>query len=310
MFEENGAILTVENLTIRFSRYEKGLRKTDLVVINGLDVSVGYSELVAVVGSSGSGKSLLAHTLLGILPSNCGASGAIKFMGEVLDKEKIAQLRGKQIVLVPQSVTYLDPLKKVGPQVRNDRNDQASLEAQEKLFDYYGLKRETAQLYPFELSGGMARRVLLSAAMMETPKLIIADEPTPGLHLSAAKKAMRHFRDFADEGNGVLLITHDLELALEVADKIAVFYAGTTVEVAPVKDFQSADTLRHPYTKALWHALPQNGFQTYPGTQPYAGDDLKGCPFAQRCQTVSEACQGPIPSRPIRGGLVRCHLAT
>lgn len=93
--------------------------------------------------------------------------------------------------------------------------------------------------------------------MMESPSLIIANEPTPGPHLDAAKKAMRHFREFADKGNGVLLITHDIELALEVADRIAFFYAGTTVEETPVADFQSVDTLRHPYTKALWRALPQ-----------------------------------------------------
>ncbi|MDR1677526.1 MAG: ABC transporter ATP-binding protein [Deltaproteobacteria bacterium] len=309
MFEKNRNILTVENLSIYFSRYEAGLKKTNLEVISGLNVAVGHSELVAVVGSSGSGKSLLAHTLLGILPSNCGASGTIHFLGELLDSHRINELRGKQIVLVPQSVTYLDPLKKVGPQVRNDRKEQESIERQEKLFDYYGLKRETSQLYPFELSGGMARRVLLSAAMMETPRFIIADEPTPGLHLSAAKRAMLHFREFADQGNGVLLISHDLELALEVADKIAVFYAGTTVEMASVKDFKSAETLRHPYTKALWQALPQNGFKPYPGTQPYAGDEIKGCPFVARCQTVAEACYGDVPTRSLRGGLVRCHQA-
>ncbi|MDR0622174.1 MAG: ABC transporter ATP-binding protein [Deltaproteobacteria bacterium] len=309
MLENGKTVLEVENLTIRFSRYDKGLRKSDLTVINGMGVSVGLSELVAVVGSSGSGKSLLAHTLLGILPSNCGATGKIRFLGETLGPRELAELRGHQIILVPQSVTYLDPLKKVGPQVRNDRKDPESIQAQEKLFDYYGLKRETANLYPFELSGGMARRVLLSAAMMESPRLIIADEPTPGLHLSAAKKAMANFRAFADQGNGVLLITHDLELALEVADKIAVFYAGTTVEVAPVKDFGSAETLRHPYTKALWHALPQNGFRVYPGSQPYAGDDIKGCPFAERCQMAIPACGGDIPTREIRGGLTRCLQA-
>jgi peptide/nickel transport system ATP-binding protein len=226
-----------------------------------------------------------------------------------LDRKRIDEIRGKQIVLVPQSVTYLDPLKKIGLQVRNERNDLESIRRQEELFDYYTLKRETSQMFPFELSGGMSRRVLLSAAMMETPRLIIADEPTPGLHLSAAKKAMLHFRNFADQGNGVLLITHDLELALEVADKISVFYAGTTVEVAAVKDFDSAETLRHPYTKALRQALPQNGFKPYPGTQPYPGEQIQGCPFAERCQIVTEACYGDIPTRELRGGLVRCLQA-
>ena len=303
-------ILEVKNLSVRFSRYERGLRQVDLQVINGLNVSVGRSELVAVVGSSGSGKSLLAHALLGLLPGNCGASGDLYFDGAPLDADRIKALRGREIVLVPQSVTYLDPLEKVGAQVRRERNDLETVRRQEELFDFYALRRETAGLYPFELSGGMARRVLLSAAMMETPRLIIADEPTPGLHLSAAKKAMAHFRDFADAGNGVLLITHDLELALEVADKIAVFYAGTTVEVAGVSDFQSVDSLRHPYTKALWRALPQNGFQSFPGNQPCAGEILEGCPFGPRCDSCTAECLHDIPTRELRGGLVRClHAA-
>lgn len=303
----NNALLEINNLFIRFSRYERGLKRVDLEVIRGLHVSVKQSEIVAVVGSSGSGKSLLAHALLGILPNNCGASGDIYFKGRPLTARDIQKLRGREIVLVPQSVNYLDPLEKVGAQVRQEKNDISSVRRQEELFDSYGLKKETAGLYPFELSGGMARRVLLSAALMETPSLIVADEPTPGLHLSAAKKAMQYFRDFADAGRGVLLITHDLELALEVADKIAVFYAGTTVEVASASDFQSVDRLRHPYTKALWAALPQNGFQPFPGNQPCADERPEGCPFSPRCPSFSSECtSGDIPARELRGGMVRC----
>ncbi|MDL2259910.1 ABC transporter ATP-binding protein [Deltaproteobacteria bacterium OttesenSCG-928-K17] len=303
---EASPILDIKNLSVRFSRYERGLKMVDLEVISGLSVSVKRAEMVAVVGSSGSGKSLLAHALLGILPSNCGASGEMYFKGEALSADRIKQLRGKEIVLVPQSVNYLDPLEKVGPQTRGEKNDAQSLQRQKELFDFYGLKPQTADLYPFELSGGMARRVLLSAAMAATPSLIIADEPTPGLHLTAARKAMQHFRDFADAGGGVLLITHDLELALETADRVAVFYAGTTVEVAKVADFKSANLLRHPYTRALWAALPQNGFQPFPGSQPCAGEVPPGCPFGPRCGQFTEACLGDIPTRELRGGLVRC----
>lgn len=302
-------LLEIKNFSVHFSRYERGRKQVDLEVIRRLDVSVGRSELVAVVGSSGSGKSLLAHALLGILPSNCGASGALYFKGQKLDAERIKALRGREIVLAPQSVNHLDPLEKVGAQVRLEKKDAESIWRQEELFAFYGLKKETADLYPFELSGGMARRVLLSAAMMETPNLIIADEPTPGLHLAAAQKAMRHFRDFADAGGGVLLITHDLELALAVADKIAVFYAGTTVEVASASDFKSVDSLRHPYTKALWNALPQNGFQPFPGTQPCAGDVPEGCPFGPRCSLFTPECSVEPPVREVRGGLVRCAHA-
>ncbi|HWR44873.1 ABC transporter ATP-binding protein [Sporomusa sp.] len=302
-------ILQIENLSVSFTQYEQGLRQIDLKVIHNLNVSVHEGELVAVVGASGSGKSLLAHAILGILPPNCNASGNISFDDELLSPVRIRQLRGKKIVLVPQSVTYLDPLEKVGDQVRKERKDESVLKKQEELFTFYGLQKKTGDLYPFELSGGMARRVLLSAAMMESPRLIIADEPTPGLHLEAAKNAMRHFREFADKGNGVLLITHDIELALEVADRIAVFYAGTTVEEAPVADFQSMATLRHPYTKALWRALPQNGFQPFPGNQPYVKDMPKGCPFGPRCPQFTLECEEDVPEQVIRCGTVRCIYA-
>lgn len=302
----NKHILQIKNLSVSFTQYEQGLKQIDLKVIRDLSVSVRAGELVAVVGASGSGKSLLAHAILGILPHNCNAEGNIWFEDELLSPDRINELRGNKIVLVPQSVTYLDPLEKVGKQVRRERNQENIRRKQEELFAYYKLSQNTGDLYPFELSGGMARRVLLTTAMMESPRLIIADEPTPGLHLEAAKKAMRHFREFADKGNGVLLITHDIELALGVADRIAVFYAGTTVEETPVADFQSVDTLRHPYTKALWRALPQNGFQPFPGNQPYVKDMPSGCPFAPRCPQLTPECKGDIQEQTIRFGTVRC----
>lgn len=301
-------ILEIIDLSLSFTRYGKGaLGQGELRVLRGLCVSVGAGEIVAVVGASGSGKSLLAHTVMGILPENCTAVGDIRYGGQPLTAARIQKLRGREILLVPQSVTWLDPLERVGPQVRREKKDAQSLARQRELFGYYGLPLGTEKLYPFELSGGMARRVLLSTAMMESPRLIIADEPTPGLDLEAAKKAMGHFRDFADGGGGVLLITHDIELALEVADRIAVFYAGATVEEAPVADFTSADTLRHPYTRALWRALPQHGFAPIPGHQPYTGEMPKGCPFGPRCGQRTPDCDGDeIPLREVRGGAVRC----
>ena len=156
----------------------------------------------------------------------------------------------------------------------------------------------------------MARRVLLLTALMWQPRLIIADEPTPGMDLALAKQAMQDFRTFADDGNGVLLITHDLELALEVADRIVVFYAGTTVEEAKVTDFADETLLRHPYTRALYEALPGRGFAALPGTQPYVKDLPTGCPFAPRCADRREACDGEIPVTCVRGGRVRCILYT
>ena len=299
-------ILEIQDLSISFRQYEKGIRQVDLPVISRLNVTVHEGEIVAVVGSSGSGKSLLAHAILGLLPSNAMCSGEFFFLQEPLTPERMEKLRGKEIALVPQSVTYLDPLMKVGKQVRRGRRDRETVSRQRELFSQYGLAQEVEEKYPFACSGGMSRRILLATALMENPRLIIADEPTPGMELSLAGKAMEDFRRFVDMGNGVLLITHDIELALKVADRIAVFYAGTTVEEALVSDFESEELLRHPYTKALWRAMPRNGFHPIDGVQPYVKDLPKGCVFGPRCPDFSQECEGEIPERVIRCGTVRC----
>ena len=299
-------ILEIQDLSISFRQYEKGIRQVDLPVISRLNVTVHEGEIVAVVGSSGSGKSLLAHAILGLLPSNAMCSGEFFFLQEPLTPERMEKLRGKEIALVPQSVTYLDPLMKVGKQVRRGRRDRETVSRQRELFSQYGLAQEVEEKYPFACSGGMSRRILLATALMENPRLIIADEPTPGMELSLAGKAMEDFRRFADMGNGVLLITHDIELALKVADRIAVFYAGTSVEEALVSDFESEELLRHPYTKALWRAMPRNGFHPIDGVQPYVKDLPKGCVFGPRCPDFSRECEGEIPERVIRCGTVRC----
>ena len=258
-----------------------------------------------MVGSSGSGKSLLAHGILGILPYNSHMAGEISFLGQPLTPKRAEKVRGKEIVLVPQGVTYLDPLMKVGPQIRKGRRDQSAREASRAVLERYGLGADTEERYPFELSGGMARRVLIATAAAATPKLVIADEPTPGLDARAAKRVLSHFRELADSGAGVLLITHDLELALTIADRVAVFYAGETVEEANAADFE-AGKLRHPYTKALWNALPQNGFIPISGAQPGPGEVGTGCPFAPRCPKQRPECLGPVAYRELDGGLVRC----
>ena len=151
----------------------------------------------------------------------------------------------------------------------------------------------------------------MSTAVISNASLIIADEPTPGLDLEMALEALKIFRELADEGKAVVLITHDIDLAFNIADRIAVFYAGTTVEMAKAEDFRRGmQELRHPYSKALWQALPQNGFQPIPGFQPYAKYLPKGCLFSPRCPHRTEECEKDIPMREIRGGYVRCIHAT
>ena len=307
--EQKKNILSVKNLSVSFKMYDKGLEQKNLKVISNLNISVQEGEILAIAGSSGSGKSLLASAILGILPNNASVDGIMTYCGMELTEELQKKLRGKEIALVPQSVAYLDPLMHVGSQVVGVRG---TLEKMRTAFKRYELSKEVETMYPFQLSGGMARRILLSTAVIGDARLIVADEPTPGLSKEMAKDAMGHLRTLADEGRGIILITHDIDLAFEYADRVAVFYAGTTVETAPVEDFRNGpESLRHPYSKALWEALPQNGFKPIPGTQPYAGALPEGCLFWPRCPVRTEACmKGEIPSRSLRGGEVCCIHAT
>ena len=175
-------ILSVKDLGISFSQYTKGLRRRDLQVITNLDVDLYEGEILAVVGSSGSGKSLLAHAILGILPDNATTEGDIIYKGKKLNSKEKEKLRGSEIAFIPQSVNFLDPLMKVSKQVKiSIKNKEKANKLQRNIFNKYKLDENIDNFYPFELSGGMARKVLLSTALVSNCKVIIADEPTPGL---------------------------------------------------------------------------------------------------------------------------------
>lgn len=268
-------LLTVEDLSVSFELYDAHAPffrapRVRVDVLEGLTLSVHRGEVLALVGASGSGKTVLADAVLGMYEPNARVSGRIWFNGEPCDAARLAELRGHGISLVPQSVSSLDPLMRVGEQVRgaargatrSERRADAErrVALQRRLFARYGLDRAVERLYPHELSGGMARRVLLMCALMDEPDLIIADEPTPGLDGRLAGNAIEDLRGFADAGGGVLLITHDLELALRAADRIAVFRDGAVVEETDAASFDDPSLLRHPFSRALWHAMPEHGF--------------------------------------------------
>ena len=310
MKQKKETVLEIHDLSVSFRMYNRLLEQSDLQVISDLHLTVRPGEIVAVAGSSGSGKSLLASAILGILPSNAAVKGHLHYKGEELTPARQAKLRGGEIALVPQSVAFLDPLMKVGRQADGHKKPYPT-EKRRKLFQRFGLPAETETLYPFQLSGGMARRVLVSTALITEAQVLIADEPTPGMSLEQALEALRMFREMADEGKSIILITHDIDLAFTFADRVAVFYAGTTVETAPAADFRAGpDALRHPYSKALWRALPQNGFTPIDGFQPYAGNLPEGCLFAPRCPFRTEECRRTPPVREVRNGEVRCFHAT
>jgi peptide/nickel transport system ATP-binding protein len=306
-------LLSVSNISISFIQYSTNLKQRELKVISDLTLDISSGEIVAVLGSSGSGKSLLAHGILGILPNNATLSGEMIYREELLNQQRKEKLRGDEIALIPQSVNYLDPLMKVSDQVIGEYTGEADKkekkEKQRKIFEKYGLDEKVDNLYPFQLSGGMARRVLISTALLSNPKLVIADEPTPGLDEKSIEETLNHLKQMASDGVGVLLITHDIDAALSVADKIAIFYAGYVIEVANVDDFSgNGENLIHPYTKALYHALPKTDFKLTKGHQPLHGELPSGCPYFERCNNSTEKCSENLPSlTEIRNKKVRCH---
>ena len=191
---EKVSVLQVDNLSVSFSMYNKGLSKRDLEVIHELSIDVKKGEIVAVVGSSGSGKSLLAHAIMGILPENSKTKGSIKYYNDELNEKYLRKVRGKDIAFIPQSVDFLDPLMKVGKQVVGINGNK---ERQKEVFKKYNLDDKVAEMYPFQLSGGMARRVLIATAVMNEAKLIIADEPTR----SSSERAYTRIKFRACNGN-------------------------------------------------------------------------------------------------------------
>ncbi len=302
-------LLAVKNVSISFTQYLQGLEQHILKVISDLTLSVEEGEVVAILGSSGSGKSLLAHAILGILPENAICDGTISYKGNVMSQEDKENLRGKEICLIPQSVNYLDPLMKVSEQAIGDvakEEKEQALKHQREIFAKYGLSEEVDDMYPFELSGGMARKVLLSTALLSNPKLIVADEPTPGLDEKSVEETIKDIKTLAEDGKGVLLITHEIDVALKTANRIAIFYSGYVIEINTVENFKNHENLLHPYSRALMEALPKNGFKLTEGVQPL--EEVEGCVYHENCPLKTDKCLKVKPELiEYDGAMIRCH---
>ena len=254
-------VLTTHNLSISFMQYANGFKTRLITPVRALNIRIREGEILAVIGASGSGKSLLAHSILGILPHNAVVEGQMYYKNTLLTQKTIRQFRGKEIAFIPQSVNYLDPLMKAHRQVEIGLPKKKAHSIQKELFKRYGLADEAGGLYPFQLSGGMLRRILFATSVREGITLIIADEPTPGIHPEALETVLRQLRRFADEGKAVMLITHDIISAVKIADYVTIFKEGETVETAPASAFTgSGESLVTDYAKLLWRALPQNEF--------------------------------------------------
>ena len=309
-------MLEIHNLSISFQRNRASFDRETLSVVSDISLSVQPGEIVALIGASGAGKSLVAHALLGLLPANATMSGEFIFKGKRLSPAGIKELRGREIALIPQSVTHLNPLTRVGKQVYRSarlsgRCSDTAHTSCDQTFARYQLADTVKSMYPFQISGGMARRVLTATATAGNADLIIADEPTTGLDPEVSEQSLAHLKELATQGKGVVLITHDLENGVQIADTVVVLYEGMTVEITPARALEENDLIMHPYTRSLWQALPRNGFMSLPPIPPSSALNRNGCLFAERCPQARQGCRQSTPSlRRVNHKLVRCnHVA-
>jgi peptide/nickel transport system ATP-binding protein len=287
------ALLAISDLTVRFR-----LPDATVHAVTDLDVAVAPGELLAVVGESGCGKSVLAHALLGLLPANAAVTGTALLHGDgapvdllTADEKTLARtVRGRRIGLVPQSpATALTPVR-TGRRLLAEtlRAHGRSRAEADTVAAGVGLAPADLDLYPHELSGGMAQRLATALALAPDPPLLLADEPTSGLDRPLVDATLDVLRKRCDNGAAVILITHDLAAAQRVADTVAVMYASRIVEHGPAAGVFARP--RHPYTHALLDALPDRAFTPIPGHPPMLTALPAGCAFAPRCPYADADC--------------------
>jgi oligopeptide/dipeptide ABC transporter ATP-binding protein len=278
--------------------------------VDGISFEVGRAEALALIGESGSGKSTVALSLLRLLPEDAHASGRVQLLGEdllELPQASMSRVRGSSIAMVfHDPLAALNPVLRIGTQIAEAlrahgcAGRRTAAAAALDLLQTVGLARETARRYAHELSGGMRQRALIAVALACGPSLLVADEPTSALdavtqrHVAALLRKVRRER-----GIGLLLATHDLELAAELCDRIAVLYAGRIVERGAASDLFS--TPRHPYTAALLRSLPPPlgdppaRLVPVPGSPPPSWARPSGCAFRDRCSRALPDCAAAEP---------------
>ena len=317
------ALLDINGLTIDIDRDSGPAR-----VVDGIDLSILEGESLGIVGESGCGKSLTMLSLVGLLPNRIRATGGTAhFAGRDLlrlSPAELRKIRGAQIGFIFQDpMTSLNPVMRIGDQIaealiyQTGLDKPAAMAKAGDLLELVGIPspRERLMAYPHELSGGMRQRVMIAIGLAGSPRLLIADEPTTALDVTIQAQIVDLVRDLKDRlGMSVVWITHDLALIAGLADRIAVLYAGTVVEDAPVDLIFERPT--HPYTRDLLASLPtltdrpMSRLPSIGGTPPEPGRRPAGCPFAPRCTLAVAACQTEVPRlRPVAGSDPRHRAA-
>jgi peptide/nickel transport system ATP-binding protein len=294
--------------------------------VDGVSFQVAAGETYALLGESGCGKSMTALSLMRLLPDGVRvASGQVR-LGETdvlrLPEHEMRRVRGGQMAMIFQEpMLALNPVIKVGKQIgetlalHQGLRGPAAHEAARGLLDAVGVPDAARRLdsYPFELSGGLRQRVMIAMALAGQPKLLIADEPTTALDVTIQAQVLDLLRRLrAERGMGMLLITHDLGVVAENADRVGVMYAGELMEEGARDAFFA--TPQHPYSRMLFEALPRPGdggrLTTIPGQVPRLDEPMHGCRFAPRCPFAIARCQLESPAwQSVNGQRVRCHLA-
>jgi peptide/nickel transport system ATP-binding protein len=301
-------LLDIKGLTIDIARDTGPAR-----VVDGIDLAVMEGESLGIVGESGCGKSLTMLSLVGLLPNRIRATGGQALFGGrdllKLSAKELRNVRGSEIGFIFQDpMTSLNPVIRVGDQIAEAliyQKGMTKLQARMRAVELLALvgipaPEERANAWPHELSGGMRQRVMIAMGLAGNPKLLIADEPTTALDVTIQAQIVDLVRELKDRLKmSVVWITHDLALIAGLADRIAVLYAGTVVEDAPVDAIFDRPT--HPYTRALLGSLPtlagaaMERLPSIAGTPPEPGRRPPGCPFAPRCGFVRASCRDAVP---------------
>jgi peptide/nickel transport system ATP-binding protein len=321
--QRTASFLDVRGLSVRFPG-EEG----DVSAVQDVSFSLDLGATMCILGESGSGKTVTMRALMRLLPRNAVITGSVKFEGTDvigLDEGGLQTIRGPKIAMIFQDpMTALDPVYTVGAQiievvVAHEGTTRAAARARAReLLDMVQIPSADRRLdaYPHELSGGLRQRAMIALALSCRPRLLLADEPTTALDATVQIQILLLIRELQRAlGMSVILVTHDIGVACEIADTVAVMYAGRFVETASVGELIA--TPRHPYTAGLLASTVDassraTGLTPIPGSPPDMANLPGGCAFAPRCARVMPVCGEAVPDITNLGGgrHVRCHLFT
>ena len=314
-------------LTVSGLRVEIPTRRGVLLALDDISFAIAPGEILGFVGESGAGKSLTGMAILGLLdPPGRVASGEIRLGERRIDKlsqREMRKIRGKEIGAVFQDpLMSLNPLLTIGEHLVETirthlpMNDAQARERALELMRAVGIPAPEARFdaYPHQFSGGMRQRIVIALALCAEPQLVVADEPTTALDVSIQAQVLQLLRRLCrDKGTAMLLVTHDMGVIAETADRVAVMYAGRIVEIGPVQDVIRRP--QHPYTRGLMGAIPSLEPVTGPlaqidGAMPRLNTRPQGCAFNPRCPQVMDRCRTELPRIETRGTReVACWLA-